>query len=304
MAHSCVNQLIHAMWATDNESFSIPSTLKNPLYAYVSSLIKAKNGRVFTCKGSFDHIHTLFQLPADISLVDMMGHIKACSSKWIKNFADVDPQFAWQSGYCAISIDEDKVRNVCAYIESDEANHQTRAKKYSQELLEMLQKQNIPFKERFLLDNSHAKILIHMIWSTYERAPILDKMVRADLFHQMEKNISDLKGVVHAINGVEDHVHLLVEVPKNIPLADLLREIKTKSTHWLKHAGGLQHGFEWQNGYGAFSVSFSSIDNVKNYIHNQEEHHRVTTFKGEWEIFFLNSGRIKCNDMIPSHSLR
>jgi putative transposase len=102
MSHHFVNQLIHAMWSTNNQQHVISPHLKSDLYAYITAIIKAKNGKVFAIGGSFDHIHLLGLLPPDISLSTLLGHVKACSSKWIKTKKNSDPNFylaKWLSSY-------------------------------------------------------------------------------------------------------------------------------------------------------------------------------------------------------------
>jgi len=101
----------------------------------------------------------------------------------------------------------------------------------------------------------------------------------------MGEVITRCKGVVHEIGGVDDHVHILMETPKNKSLSDLIREVKTVSTHWLKSENKKYQMFEWQTGYGAFTVSYSNLNIVKNYIQRQEEHHLQHTYNKEWEFF-------------------
>ncbi len=85
------------------------------------------------------------------------------------------------------------------------------------------------------------------------------------------------------MGGIEDHVHLLIEAPKDIALSDLVRSIKTSGTHWLKTVDISRFkDFEWQKGYGAFTASLTTIEAIKNYIQNQEEHHKTRTFQEEW----------------------
>ena len=111
--------------------------------------------------------------------------------------------------------------------------------------------------------------------------------MRQNLYNQISHVITNSKGIIHEIGGIEDHLHILMEMPKNKTLSDLIREIKTNSTHWLKSLNTEYDQFEWQIGYGAFTVSYSNLEVVRNYIQKQEEHHLQHTCKPEWE--FLNS---------------
>lgn len=289
MGHSLVNQLIHAAWSTNDQQFFIPHAIKNELYAYITTLINTKNGRVFSCGGTTDHIHVLFMLPADISLSNLLGHVKACTSKWIKYRNSIDPKFSWQKGYIAFSIQEGRINKVCNYIKSDEARHKSSSKSYNDELSELLKQQDIPIDERYYLQNSHSKICVHAVWTTNNRSPDLYKDIRNDLYGQIQAVITNSSGQVHAVGGIEDHVHVLFEAPKNVALCDLIKDIKINTSHWLKNRDRSKfRDFEWQVGYGGFSVSLSNVNAIKRYINRQEEHHRVRTYAEEWnEMLFI-----------------
>jgi putative transposase len=103
------------------------------------------------------------------------------------------------------------------------------------------------------------------------------------LYEHMSGIISHLKGIVYEIGGIEDHVHILFEIPKNQALSNVIRDVKVSATQWLKEVPKY-YDFEWQTGYGAFSVSLSQMNVVKNYIQNQEEHHKKSTFAEEYEL--------------------
>ncbi len=101
--------------------------------------------------------------------------------------------------------------------------------------------------------------------------------------------VPDLGGVPEKINGVEDHVHLLVGLRATHRVADVLKEIKAASSKWV-HQELRQSLFVWQEGYGAFTVSASQLEAVKNYIANQEEHHRRKSFQEEYLEFLEQYG--------------
>lgn len=282
------------MWSTENQQYVISSGIKGDLYAYITAIIKAKNGKVFAIDGASDHLHLLVVLPPEISLSMLLGHVKACSSKWLKSLETVDPRFSWQNGYLAISTQEDRIDGVCSYIRSDEVRHQS--KSYSEELVAMLNQQNIGYNEKYFLQNSHSKVYVHAIWSTHNRIPLLDKQIRYNLYNQMTDVVVSNRGNIHAIGGVEDHVHILLEMPKDKALSDLVREVKTAATHWLKDQDRSRyHDFAWQIGYGAFTVSYSGVEGVKSYIQEQEMHHHKKTSKEEWDEFLVRRGAVlKC----------
>ena len=88
-----------------------------------------------------------------------------------------------------------------------------------------------------------------------------------------------------AINGMPDHIHFLIGMKPTCCLSDLIREIKKASNEYIKENKLTPSRFQWQEGFGAFSYSHSSLDNVVQYIKNQKEHHRKKTFRQEYEDF-------------------
>ncbi len=129
--------------------------------------------------------------------------------------------------------------------------------------------------------SSLSKVYLHIVFSTKRRARVLEKAVRPALFACMAGVIRQQGAYAVIINGVEDHVHLLVSFPRTITIADLVKEIKRKSSKWIKTRGPQFHHFSWQTGYGVFSVGYKGYENVARYIERQEEHHRSRSFKEE-----------------------
>jgi len=164
MSHHHVNQLIHVMWSVSDRQFQIPYFINKELHAYVNTVIQSKNGKTLLTGGSKDHIHLLIDLPPELSLSDLLGHVKAHSSKWIKSKNEMHPHFSWQSGYLAISTQHSSLDSVCAYIRSDEENHRSKNLSYEEELRSILKTQNIKYDEKYILQNSFAKVLIHAVW--------------------------------------------------------------------------------------------------------------------------------------------
>lgn len=288
MSHQFAQQLIHIIWSTDNQQYKIPSAVNNQLYAYISTVIKSKEGKLYLAGGSHDHIHCLISLPPTLSISAMMRMVKSNSSKWIKHQQSIDPKFAWEDGYTAISVQHDRVDAVCTYIKDEGNRHEKMS--YKDELSKILALQNIAYDEKYFLSNTHSKILLHLIWSTKNRIPFLDKSIRPFLYTEMANVVSKTGGICHSVGGIEDHVHLLIETSRNIALSDLINEIKVAASHWISLKGHTFQDFEWQIGYGAFSISLHTVEAVKQYIMQQEEHHKKATSNHEWNEFILNKG--------------
>jgi len=130
---------------------------------------------------------------------------------------------------------------------------------------------------------SLSKILVHFVWSTKHRTPWLQDLgTRQELHKYMMGTLQGLECWPLALNGVEDHVHFLCQLSRKIKVMDLVEEVKTSSSKWIKLQGAAYRDFHWQAGYGAFSVSESMREVVIRYIQNQEEHHRRIAFQDEF----------------------
>ena len=130
---------------------------------------------------------------------------------------------------------------------------------------------------------SLSKILVHGVFSTKDRLPLLrDPSLREELHHYIGGILAHLGCQPVIVGGVEDHVHLLCALSRTCEAAALIKEVKRGSSLWLKTKGPRLQDFAWQNGYGIFSIGFSQIADLKNYIANQAEHHRKLSFQDEF----------------------
>ena len=131
------------------------------------------------------------------------------------------------------------------------------------------------------MPQSCAHVLLHIIYGTKHRVPFLEnRELREELYKYMAKILDDIDCPALAINGVEDHVHILCCLSRSLAIKGLVQEVKASPSQWLKKKGLPE--FYWQTGYGAFSVSQSQEPRVRRYIVNQEEHHRNVSFRAEF----------------------
>jgi len=134
------------------------------------------------------------------------------------------------------------------------------------------------------MSQSLARVTIHVVFSTKNREPYLrDTDLRHQLFAYMATILRDnVDSPALLINGVDDHIHGLIALSRKFALMNVIKEAKTETSKWLKRQAPELQAFSWQSGYGAFSVSESRLAAVRNYIANQEEHHRKSTFQDEF----------------------
>ena len=140
------------------------------------------------------------------------------------------------------------------------------------------------------MPQSLAKILVHLVYSTKNRQPSIPKEHRDALYAYQAGILKEWDSPALLIGGVEDHVHSLFSLSRNFALKKIVEEVKKGSSKWMKSDGPKNANFSWQAGYGAFSVSQSSEENVRRYIENQEQHHKQTTYQAELRALLNRHG--------------
>lgn len=140
------------------------------------------------------------------------------------------------------------------------------------------------------MPQSLSSILIHLIWSTKDRSPWLEPGIREKAHAFIAGAVRQCDCEAYRVGGVADHVHLAVRLSRTVSVADLVKEVKTASTKWLKTQGPAYRDFYWQLGYGAFSVGMSQKEALLHYIDTQEEHHQNRSFQDEYRDFLTKYG--------------
>ena len=140
------------------------------------------------------------------------------------------------------------------------------------------------------MPQSLSSILIHLIFSTKNREPFISEVIEKELHPYMAKIFRELKSPSLTIGGTDDHVHILFSLGRTITIADIVEEVKTESSKWIKTKGQEFENFYWQRGYGAFSIGQSQVTTLKRYIARQRIHHQRVTFQDEYRKFLKSYG--------------
>ncbi len=131
--------------------------------------------------------------------------------------------------------------------------------------------------------HSHTKIWIHLIWGTKNHDRIMFGDHAAEIHKHLLEKSKELEIPFEILRIQPEHIHSLINLPSNKMLSEYVKSLKGESSSWINKQKLFNQKFSWQRGFGAFSVSASQFDIVKNYIKNQEEHHRRKTFKEEYD---------------------
>jgi len=137
------------------------------------------------------------------------------------------------------------------------------------------------------MSHSYAQNHLHVVFSTKERRKLINQQMQPKLWSYLGGIARNHNFLVLANGGIEDHVHLLIQLPPMLSLAKAVSLLKANSSRWMN-----EHGirFGWQEGYGAFSVSASNLGTVERYIANQAKHHRRMTFEDEFVALLKKHG--------------
>jgi putative transposase len=140
------------------------------------------------------------------------------------------------------------------------------------------------------MPQSLSSVFIHLVFSTKNREPWIHSSIETDL-HAYGATILQNAGCgALLINGMADHLHVLFNLSRTKTIAGVVEELKTSTSKWIKTQGPKFHGFHWQTGYAAFSVSQSNIEQVLEYIRLQKDHHAQRSFQDECRGLFRKHG--------------
>ncbi|MGH2566709.1 MAG: IS200/IS605 family transposase [Bacteroidota bacterium] len=136
----------------------------------------------------------------------------------------------------------------------------------------------------------YVRVWIHLIWSTKNREPMLERELRARVFDHIKVNAKDKNIYLDTIDGYTEHVHTLISLGSDQTIGKVAQLLKGESSHWVNQNSLTRMKFEWQDEYIAISVSESMVENVREYIRGQEEHHRKKSFAEEYQQLLQKHG--------------
>jgi REP element-mobilizing transposase RayT len=143
--------------------------------------------------------------------------------------------------------------------------------------------------------NTYTQLYVQIVFAVKGRQNLISKIWKHELYKYITGIVTNEGQKLIAINGMLDHIHILIGLKLNKALSDLVRDIKANSSRFINEKKWINGKFEWQTGFGAFSYNHSQLTNVINYIQNQEEHHKKKTFKEEY-VDFLKAFDIDYNN--------
>jgi REP element-mobilizing transposase RayT len=155
-----------------------------------------------------------------------------------------------------------------------------------------------PYRESIAevkMPDSYTNLLYHIVFSTKNRQPLITAEYEVQLYDYIGGTIRGMGGISLALNGTEDHVHVLAKLRPDRALSDVLRDLKANATGWMHDVFPALKDFSWQRGYGAFTVSQSNVEEFRNYIAGQKEHHAKISFRDEF-IQFLKANGIEYDE--------
>ncbi|TKC00719.1 IS200/IS605 family transposase [Pedobacter cryophilus] len=140
------------------------------------------------------------------------------------------------------------------------------------------------------MSHSYNKIWIHAIWATKNREPLINRDIEENSYDFIKNQLEEMGCKVSLINGMSDHIHCLFLLNPQKSIADVIKQIKGSSSHYVNQQEFINEKFSWQTGYAAFSVSESVFKKAFYYIKNQKQHHSQNTFEQEYNQFLKLNG--------------
>jgi REP element-mobilizing transposase RayT len=137
------------------------------------------------------------------------------------------------------------------------------------------------------MTQSFAQIFLHIVFAAKERRALIHPSIHEDLYAYLGGICRRLKSETLQVGGTENHVHILCTLPRSLCPGDLLEHLKKSSSRWLRLK---DRRFNWQNGYGVFSIGASGVAALRRYIQEQEKHHRRRTFEEEFQELLQRYG--------------
>lgn len=135
--------------------------------------------------------------------------------------------------------------------------------------------------------NTYTQLYYHVVCVVKGRQSLINASWKDSLYKYITGVVTNQGQKLYIINGMPDHIHILISCKPTVMLSDLVKEIKEHSTKYINQQNLVPGKFSWQLGFGAFSVSHGNVDRVVNYIKNQEQHHTKKTFKEEYKEFLI-----------------
>ncbi len=144
------------------------------------------------------------------------------------------------------------------------------------------------------MPNTYTQLYTHIVCVVKNRAPLISRNWDEDLYKYITGILKNKDQKLISINGMPDHIHMLIGIKPNCNISDLVREIKKSSTQFINDNNFLKSKFQWQEGYAAFSIRHKDISNVVRYIESQKAHHKKKNFQEEY-VQFLNHYGVEYN---------
>lgn len=140
-----------------------------------------------------------------------------------------------------------------------------------------------------------TNLIYHVIFSTKKRYPLIVAGVQKDLYAYIGEIITNRRGIMLEIGGIEDHIHIVMKMRADSSLSEMVRSVKANSSKWMNDRSRPVTTFLWQAGYGAFTVSSSNVARVREYVRRQQEHHKKKSFQEEY-LAFLNRQELQFDE--------
>ncbi|MGB0385788.1 MAG: IS200/IS605 family transposase [Ardenticatenaceae bacterium] len=278
----------HLVMATENHQELLTPQVNAILYPALQKKALDNGGKLLKIGGRKDHVHTVAWIPRTVAVTDFVCELKEGSSQAINKSGLVTEEFHWQKGYGALSLNPFQLRPVLRYVADQETHHKngTLWPEYERARCDPSQ---LTVSEDMADESqmSYTCLRYHLTTGTKMREMLLTPAVEAILYPALHKKALDIGCRLLEANGAEDHMHLIAVIQPTISVADFMRILKTDCSAAIKRSRLIRGKFNWQDGYGGFTLEAFNLNAVRYYVINQKEHHKS---KNLWPGYEKTSG--------------
>lgn len=281
----------HLVTATEDYQKVLTPEVKAILYPALQNKALDHGGKLLKIGGCQEDVHMVARIPRTVTVMDFMRDLKTSGSRAINKSRLLKKEFHWQENYGALTLNPFKLGPVLRYVADQKIHHKNDT---LWDDYERVRREPVELSASADMDSekwtSYTCLRYHLITATKNREMLLTPAVEAVLYPAMYKKADEIGCRLLEANGVEDHTHLVAAIHPTVTVADFMQIVKTAGSRAINKSRLIRGQFNWQDGYGAFTLEPFNLNDVRRYVINQKEHHKT---KKLWHAYEKVSGGSK-----------
>ncbi len=274
----------HLIIATQDRQNVLTPEVKTILYPALQNKALDHCGQLLKVGGDQNHVHMVARIPRTVAVMSFMRDLKTGSSRAINKSCLFKKEFHWQENYGAITLHPFELGPVLRYVANQESHHKNGTLWPDYERVRRKLAESDIDRQKWI---SYTCLRYHLITTTKYREMLLTQAVEDVFYPAMYKKADEIGCRLLEANGVEDHTHLVAAIHPTVTVADFMRIVKTAGSRAINKSRLSRGQFNWQDGYGAFTLEPFNLSPVRQSVINQKIHHKT---KNLWPAYEKVSG--------------